>query len=76
MFFNWYFIFSGGIESIIKPGLNSSSDAIKENVLVLIGSSSQSNPKVQIAMVEAEVLRSILNIMQFNQKVTSIFNYY
>lgn len=54
------FIDLGGLEVIVNPGLNSTNVAVKEGILHLLGSAVQSNPKVQIAALEAGLLHSLI----------------
>ncbi|KAL7644358.1 UNVERIFIED_CONTAM: hypothetical protein RMT77_005185 [Armadillidium vulgare] len=57
------FVTMDGVKMVIKPGLNSSNEEIRKGVMQLIGSSSQSNPKVQIAMLEEGVLSELLRVI-------------
>lgn len=54
------FVDLGGLEVIVKPGLNSTNVAVKEGILHLVGSAVQSNPKVQIAALEAGLLHLLI----------------
>ncbi|KAK3918624.1 Nucleotide exchange factor SIL1 [Frankliniella fusca] len=56
------FIRLGGqvLTSIIEPALNSSSPIVRAESLWLLGSASQSNPKVQIAVLHAGIMSKLV----------------
>ncbi|XP_068203995.1 nucleotide exchange factor SIL1 [Palaemon carinicauda] len=58
----------GGLESIVKPALNSSSSTVKQGALHLLGSAVQSNPKVQIAALEAGLLQTLIRAVTQDPK--------
>ncbi|KAK7074106.1 nucleotide exchange factor sil1 [Halocaridina rubra] len=63
------FVDLGGLEYIVKPALNSSSTDIKQEALHLLGSAVQSNPKVQIATLEAGLLQSLIKSVAYDSQV-------
>ena len=57
------FLTVGGLEQILVPSLNSSSTLLQEMAGFLIGSSAQSNPRVQIAYLEAGFINTLLRMV-------------
>lgn len=51
------------------PGINSSSIEVKEGAFHLLGSAVQSNPKVQIAAVEAGLVQALIQALEYNAQV-------
>lgn len=62
------FVDLGGLEKIVKPALNSTSSVVKQGALHLLGSAVQSNPKVQIATLEAGLLQSLIRVVAYDTK--------
>ncbi|KAK4290176.1 hypothetical protein Pmani_036906 [Petrolisthes manimaculis] len=60
------FIDMGGLKDIVMPGINSSSTEVKEGAFHLLGSAVQSNPKVQIAAVEAGLVQALIQALEYN----------
>lgn len=57
------FVTIGGLNQIIKPSLLDSADpGIAAKAAVLLGSAAQSNPTVQKAILEADLLSSLINL--------------
>lgn len=54
------FITLKGVERVLKPSLNSSATELQEGAAFIIGSAAQSNPKVQIAFLEAGFINILL----------------
>jgi len=54
------FITLKGVERVLKPSLNSSEARLQESAAFIIGSAAQSNPKVQIAFLEAGFINILL----------------
>jgi len=54
------FITLKGVERVLKPSLNSSQSELQEGAAFIIGSAAQSNPKVQIAFLEAGFINILL----------------
>jgi len=54
------FITLKGVERVLKPSLNSSEALLQESAAFIIGSAAQSNPKVQIAFLEAGFINILL----------------
>lgn len=63
------FVDMGGLQEIVLPGMNSTSNIIKQGALHLLGSAVQSNPKVQIAAVEAGLVESLIRIVAYETRV-------
>ncbi|XP_076066522.1 sil1 nucleotide exchange factor isoform X2 [Oratosquilla oratoria] len=59
----------GVINSIVKPAINDSNPSIRKGALHLIGSAMQSNPIVQIAALEADMLSYILRILALDAEI-------
>lgn len=56
-------------------GINSSSTEVKQGALHLLGSAVQSNPKVQIAAVEAGLVQSLIRAVAYDTQVRSDVEY-
>lgn len=57
------FVTLGGIAKILVPSLNSSLENLQESAGFLIGSAAQSNPRVQVAFLEAGFVDTLLRII-------------
>ncbi|XP_026287417.1 nucleotide exchange factor SIL1 [Frankliniella occidentalis] len=64
------FVRLGGLTNIIIPALNSSSPAVRAKSLWLLGSASQSNPKVQIAVLHAGIMSKLVKASILDSDVT------
>ncbi|XP_071441826.1 nucleotide exchange factor SIL1 [Hetaerina americana] len=53
----------GGLSSVVLPAINSSHTEVTVAALRLLGSASQSNPKVQIAALEAGAVECVLRLV-------------
>jgi len=62
------FLTVGGLEQILVPSLNSSSTLLQEMAGFLIGSSAQSNPRVQIAYLEAGFINTLLRMVSSHSR--------
>lgn len=62
------FVDMGGLQQIVVTAINSSSSSIKQSALHLLGSAVQSNPKVQIAAVEAGLVQSLIRIVAYDSQ--------
>lgn len=60
------FVDMGGLNQIVLTGINSSSTEVKQGALHLLGSAVQSNPKVQIAAVEAGLVQSLIRAIAYD----------
>ncbi|XP_042223048.1 nucleotide exchange factor SIL1-like isoform X2 [Homarus americanus] len=60
------FVDMGGLQQIVVTGVNASSSAIKKGALHLLGSAVQSNPKVQIAAVEAGLVQALIRAVAYD----------
>ena len=57
------FVTIGGLNQIIRPSLLDNSDPeISAKAAVLLGSAAQSNPAVQRAILEADLLSPLINL--------------
>ena len=57
------FVTLGGLVLIVKPSLSESvTSEIAAKTAILIGSAAQSNPSVQKAMLEADILPLLINL--------------
>ncbi|KAG8231668.1 hypothetical protein J437_LFUL007442 [Ladona fulva] len=54
----------GGLSSVVLPAINSSNMQVAIAALRLLGSASQSNPKVQIAALEAGAVEKVLHLLK------------
>lgn len=63
---------TGGLKNIVVPGINSSSIEVKEGAFHLLGSAVQSNPKVQIAAVEAGLVQALIQTLEYNAQVRCV----
>ncbi|XP_046382806.1 nucleotide exchange factor SIL1 [Ischnura elegans] len=61
----------GGIKSIVLPAINSSNNEVVIMALRLLGSATQSNPKVQIAALEAGAVERALRLVKEPQLSSS-----
>lgn len=64
---------TGGLQQIVLPGINSTSNIIKQEAFHLLGSAVQSNPKVQIAAVEAGLVESLIRAVAYETQVSFIW---
>ncbi|XP_063976544.1 nucleotide exchange factor Sil1 [Diachasmimorpha longicaudata] len=53
----------GGMEKIISPCLNITNDDVKVEALIVLGTAVQSNPKVQLRAMNADLVQKLLHIM-------------
>ena len=67
------FLTVGGLEQILVPSLNSSSTQLQEMAGFLIGSSAQSNPRVQIAFLEAGFINTLLRMISSHTRYWKSF---
>ena len=52
----------GGLPGIVKPSLISLEPGVMARALILLGSAAQSNPSVQAAVLEAQIIPLITNV--------------
>ena len=57
------FLTLDGVEKVLVPSLNSSLEELQEAAGFLIGSAAQSNPRVQIAFLEAGFINTLLRLV-------------
>lgn len=62
------FVDMGGLKQIVVTAINSTSDSVKQNALHLLGSAVQSNPKVQIAAVEAGLVQTLIRTVAYDSQ--------
>nr|CAG4638763.1 EOG090X0EEI [Cyclestheria hislopi] len=60
------FVKMGGFKNIVLPALNASGDGVRSAAAFLLGSASQSNPKVQIAALEMNALPHLIRLVSFD----------
>lgn len=58
-----------GFSDVVYKCLNSSSSQIRSEALLLLGSATQSNPKVQIAALDSGGVNLLLNILMFDESI-------
>ncbi|XP_011310023.1 nucleotide exchange factor SIL1 [Fopius arisanus] len=60
----------GGMEKIISPCLNITNDDVKIEALIILGTSVQSNPKVQLRATNADLVQKLLHTLTVSSKVS------
>ncbi|XP_034255495.1 nucleotide exchange factor SIL1 [Thrips palmi] len=64
------FIRLGGVMEIVVPALNSTSPKVRADSLWLLGSATQSNPKVQIAVLNAGIMPKLVKAIVLDPDAT------
>ncbi|XP_015120292.1 nucleotide exchange factor SIL1 [Diachasma alloeum] len=60
----------GGMEKIISPCLNITNDDVKIEALIILGTSVQSNPKVQLRAMNADLVQKLLHTLTVASRVS------